>query len=663
MRAADFAQLLKGARRSGEGWSAVCPAHEDQRASLSFRDGKRGLLVKCHAGCTVEVIAVALGMSTAALLYDDGGGRSRIIAVYPYRNEGGTLVYEVLRYEPKAFRQRRPDGHERIWNLDGVRRVLYRLPELIADLKAKPPSERIVYLAEGEKDVERLRGLGLMATTNPGGAGKWREEFTAQLKDAGADEVVLLPDNDGPGEAHALAVGRSCLTAGLTVKIVRFPGLPPKGDVSDWFAAGHTKEELAEIVKASPVVTEAASGSSPETEAPPSASGSVLVRLSEVEPEQVDWLWPGRIARGKPTLLIGDPGLGKSFVTLDLAARVTRQSAWPDGGRAPQGHVILLTAEDGLADTVRPRVDAQGGDPGKITVLQAVTQDGAERGFSLAVDMPALEEAVVRTQAALVIIDPLSAYLGRRTDSWKDADVRGVLAPLAALAERHKVAVVAVLHLSKDGQRQALYRAQGSIAFVAAARGVFAVAKDPQAPERRLFVPIKTNLAALPPTLAFRITAKCLEWEPDPVDAEAEAVLAGSGSPEEQEERRDADEFLREFLKGGQMLAGEVFRAARSNGIAERTLKRSKKRLGVRVRHEGQPGQSGRWYWSLPKGAMGLPKGATIPEVASFGELIGGKAELVGTSSKGATSQGLAPFGDGSGPLRAEGDLDEGVIE
>lgn len=388
-------------------------------------------------------------------------------------------------------------------------------------------------------------------------------------------------------------------------------------------------------------------------------NGSMLVRLSGVEPENVSWLWPGRIPRGKLSLFIGDPGLGKSFTLLDVAARISNGQLWPDRGEAPVGNIVLLTAEDGLADTVRPRFDRLGGDPRAVSVLRAIKHDGAERPFSLTRDLPALEAAITGTGAVLVVVDPLSAFLGG-TDSYKDSEVRGVLAPLAGLAERHGVAVVSILHMSKDAQRRALYRAQGSIAFVAAARSVFAVAEDPEESGRRFLVPVKVNLAPLPPTLAFRITADGPQWEPNPVEIDAETALGGLGISEDRTERCDAERFLRELLENGEVAAAEVFKAAKANGIAERTLKRAKQRLEVRVRHAGQPGQQGAWFWSLPKGATHSPKSATPQEVAPFGEDIEEKAESVPTSSKSATLQGVAPFDGNSGLLRQrQGDWEE----
>jgi hypothetical protein len=244
-------ERLSGVLRTGSGWLAFCPAHNDQnKRSLSVGvadDGKT--LLKCHAaGCTAEKITAAVGMSLADLAGTNGHHRRRRVevAAYDYRDERGFLLSQNVRFEPKDFLQRRPDGHGGwMWNMDGVRRVPYRLPELV--------EQQRVFIAEGEKDCNVLWALGFAATTNAAGAGKWRDEHTAALVAAAIPEVVVLPDNDAAGEKHAHAVAEHCHAAGLRVKILRLSGLPPKGDVSDWFAAGHTREELLALADDAPL--------------------------------------------------------------------------------------------------------------------------------------------------------------------------------------------------------------------------------------------------------------------------------------------------------------------------------------------------------------------------------------------------------------------------
>lgn len=233
------------ARKSGSQWIARCPAHDDHEPSLTItaQDGK--ILVHCHAGCPQADVIAAL-QSLNVWPSDNTGHEPDIEAIYPYTDDRGNLIYEVIRKQGKRFLQRRPDGSGGwIWNLSGVRRVLYRLPDIVRR------SEEIVYIVEGEKDVHSLERLGLLATTNPGGAGKWRDEYSAVL--AGRDCVVIA-DNDRPGLAHAASVARSLLRHGASVRIFR-PDTPKLGgDITDWINAGGTLDELRRICAELPPV-------------------------------------------------------------------------------------------------------------------------------------------------------------------------------------------------------------------------------------------------------------------------------------------------------------------------------------------------------------------------------------------------------------------------
>jgi putative DNA primase/helicase len=253
MTAAAFAQLVKGARRRADGvwWDACCPAHDDRKASLSFRNGDHRLILKCQAGCEEAAILMSLHLTVADLARSATTGRARIVAEYDYCDADGALVYQVVRFDPKDFRSRRPDGAGGwTWNINGVARVPYRLPSLTG-------AER-VYVPESEKDVDALCALGLVATCNTGGAGKWRASDTAALVKAGVPELVVLPDHDAAGEAHAVKVVASCLGAGLTVRIVRLPNVAEHGDVTDWLAAGGTREALEALVAATAPASRAA---------------------------------------------------------------------------------------------------------------------------------------------------------------------------------------------------------------------------------------------------------------------------------------------------------------------------------------------------------------------------------------------------------------------
>lgn len=245
-------QRLTSVRKNGSGWTARCPSHDDQRSSLSVSVGDDGrTLVHCHAGCPVEAVVSAAGLRMSDLAAPNGNGKHhgtskpRIVAENDYRDEQGTLLYQAVRFEPKDFRQRRPGpGGGWVWNLDEVRRVLYQLPELIA----ADPGEWVL-ICEGEKDCDRLAAAGWVSTTNCGGAGKWRDEYSEHLR---GRRVAILPDNDKPGRDHAAQVAASLQGVAAEIKVVQLPGLSPKGDVSDWLDNGGTQEQLAELIQQAP---------------------------------------------------------------------------------------------------------------------------------------------------------------------------------------------------------------------------------------------------------------------------------------------------------------------------------------------------------------------------------------------------------------------------
>lgn len=238
--ARDVLSKLRGVRDSGSGWSAKCPAHDDQQNSLSIGAGDGGkVLLHCHAGCPYERVAALVGLTA------NGNKGRRAVKVYDYRDRNGALLYQVERREPKGFAARRPDGcGNYIYSIKNVRRVLYRLPELLAARLDQP-----VLIVEGEKDVDRLSALGFVATTNFGGANKWRKEYSEELR---GRCVVIIPDNDDAGRAHAKQVERSLIGIAASVKIVELPHMPPKGDVSDYLDAGNTPEALRDLINAAP---------------------------------------------------------------------------------------------------------------------------------------------------------------------------------------------------------------------------------------------------------------------------------------------------------------------------------------------------------------------------------------------------------------------------
>jgi putative DNA primase/helicase len=290
MNAETIAAALGGSSRSSSGWlNARCPAHQDRTASLGLRDAyDGGIVYKCKAGCTAAAVGDAL--KAKGLMPERPNGKAKgntlgkVIATYCYRSAEGALVFQVNRYEPKDFRQRRPDPDRPgnyLWNLTGVVRPLYRLPELLAADINTP-----VLLVEGEKDVDRLRSLGLTATTTAQGAEGWGKSDHAALT---GRRVVLVPDNDDAGRKYASVAARDLLGKAAFLALLELPDLPPKGDVSDWLDAGGKVETLMDLIeRAEPYQPPPAEGEAKDEWAEPEE----LTDAAEPEPFPLDALPP-----------------------------------------------------------------------------------------------------------------------------------------------------------------------------------------------------------------------------------------------------------------------------------------------------------------------------------------------------------------------------------
>ena len=355
----------------------------------------------------------------------------------------------------------------------------------------------------------------------------------------------------------------------------------------------------------------------------------ITVRISDVQREEVSWLWNHRIPRGKLTFIDGDPGEGKSFLSLALATAITRGFGLP-GEKEPREPetVLIMNAEDGLADTIRPRLEDMGADISRVVALRGLTdEEGQERSLTLA-DLDVIEKAIVEHRPALVIVDPIIAYVAGK-DTHRANEVRGLLAPLAALAEKYKCAILAIRHLNK-GTSKAAYRGQGSIDFLAACRSAFLAGEDPENPGQKVLCHIKANLGPKTPSLTYTINEGRFLWGGES-DITAEQVLADQAGGEERNLLEDAKRFLRDLLRDGPLPSSEVKRQAKEAGIAERTVWRAKTTLGVKA---VKGGFEGGWKWSLPPEAcQESPKRAKNHGVAEMAAL--GKLGSLGENEKG----------------------------
>lgn len=571
----DLAQYCEGAHKDKHGWRAKCPVHQGHSdTSLHLWEEGDTVRVHCFAGCKAQEILTALGATPPRKrepIYE---------AIYSYRDDSGAVLYQVVRLPGKQFRQRRPDpvhAGKWLWDTKGVRLVLYQLPEV----KQAITLRQTIYLVEGEKDVETLRALGLVATCNRGGAGKWEDSYTATLE--GAD-IIFLPDNDQPGKAHAALVAGRLRGTVRSLVIVALPDLPDHGDVTDWVQAGHTLKELHALA----------------TQAPPliTAPRLIMVKFSDIEPEDVSWLWEPYIPLKKLTMLEGDPGQGKTYLMLAIAAAITQGYSLPNQhGRVPPptmdwGTVLYMSAEDDLADTLVPRAITTGAEPSRILSVKGWSSGGDVEVFSFA-HLSLLKEAIGDIKARLVIIDPLQGFIGEKVDVHRTNEVRPIMTQLKNIAEYHRCAILLIRHLNK-GVGKALYRGQGSVDFTAAARSVLVVAESLEDDTKKVLAHEKSSLAPKGASLIFQITSEGFRWcGTSPVTADD---LVSQQPVKHQHQRRAAMEWLHDSLSDGEQLAQTIIDEAAANNIAEKTLRRAKTDLRVvafqKERH---------WYWKLPE--------------------------------------------------------------
>ena len=566
---------LEDVTTQGEGqYMALCPAHNDHIPSLSIKitpDNK--ILLKCFAGCQPGAIFKAINNASVKAQHEENVKSSQVQAIYNYRNADGNLMFQVLRKEPKDFIQRRPIGKGGyIYDLKGVPPILYRLPEL----NDADPTEWI-FVVEGEKDADNLAQLGLSVTTSPMGAGKWKRIDDTPLH---GRNIVILPDNDDAGERHAKDIATALIGKAAQVKVLNLPNLPPKGDVSDWLSAGGTKAELLRLVDASPMIDRTYLSAISKI----ASHGLAVVNMAEVKPEKLSWLWPQRIPQSKLTLLVGNPGVGKSFLTTDIAARISTGRAWPDQMlRRKPGSVIMLSAEDDIADTIRPRLDAAGADVSRIHLIKGLIRPNTDYigMFTLDQDVHRLHLLLKEIKdVKLIIIDPITAYMGK-ADSNNGGDVRGVLTPLASLASEFRITVLAVTHLNKGQGGMALYRALGSISYTAAPRAVHLVGTNPEDKEQRLILPIKLNVGKMPPGIAYRIVDGKILWDKGEVNQTPESLLNFEhDASEEPSALVEAMDWLRLKLADGPRKSSELQCESRRDGISWATIRRAKKRIG-----------------------------------------------------------------------------------
>lgn len=590
-------EALPDAKLHGSEHQCRCPAHEDRVASLTWTISADGnVLMHCHAGCRNEDIVAAVGAEMRDLFEPKrSAAKPHVVSTdeHQVRDVDGNVVAIHLRPHLSDSTKgnmvwKQPDG---TFGLNGT--PAYALPLYGAHRLSEWSASAPIVVVEGEKATEALWAADIPAVgTVTGAASAPSVEVLRVLE---GRSVILWADNDEPGRSHMRLIGDE-LTVLAAVGWVEWTDAPHKGDAADFLADDRDHDAVRGLL-ATATPYDADDRTVEQTTGRPSPEVT-LVRLSEVRPERVTWLWTHRIPMAKVTVLDGDPGLGKSTVALDLASRVTTGRPMPQGdsARAPKG-VLIMSAEDGLADTIQPRLVAAGAALERVVALTAVGDDLP----SLPGDIAVMEQEIRANGVTLVVIDPLMAYLDPEVNSHRDQDIRRALAPLAEVAERTGAAILVIRHLNKSSSAQALYRGGGSIGIIGAARAALLAAIDPDDESRTILAVSKSNLGPKPAALAYRMDAidevARVDWL-GATDHTASALLAAqepSGGS-----RSEVAAFLRDVLADGRLLAVEVKRLTRVAGFSDRTVERAKKGAGVISQREGF-GVGSKVYWAIDR--------------------------------------------------------------
>ena len=364
----------------------------------------------------------------------------------------------------------------------------------------------------------------------------------------------------------------------------------------------------AELTRLTAALRHGTSGPKRKGDAPPLKEYEPLTQCgADVKIEKLEFFWPGLMPWGYPFLLGGDPGLNKSTLTVDTAARASRGEFWPcSTDRAPIVNSLFITAEDGVSDVVMPRYLEAGGDPSRVFFMKGkVDADGKESGIDLRLEcIPAIEKAIQKHAAKFVVIDPVSAYLAG-IDSHNDAEVRAMLLPVQEMAARNKCVIVLVLHFNKDGSKSGLHRFMGSVAFSAVCRAAFGVVKDRNDPKKRLFLPIKANLAPDTRGLEFYVNDSNghpkITWGAEFSNTTIDEALM----PEDHQSKHDRAMLVIQAglaTNGGEMASDALFALTQSKKIGSKATYAALKDLKTLVGLEKQPsGFGGKWIYALPK--------------------------------------------------------------
>jgi len=662
-----FLQAVEGRtgrkrERTGSGFKLMCPVHDGHTPALSVGANPDGApLIHCHRGCDSGDILKAVGMTWAD--FHEGEPRSpqaarctpsgatkappparsitpQTFAAFcearhldPARLASRWQVRETTFEGRPALRYPTSKKIDRIKFLDGTK------PKYSWAAKggkahcygtgaAKKHGGPVLFILNGEPSVWAADQEAVPCVCPCGEGVTFTPAMIEDLKGSGFERFKVVFDSDAAGRAGARKTVKALRDAGLDAQAFELPAdLGDKADADDLHR--RVGSGLRAALEGLPELGD------------PQPAGPVLRPFSEIEPEAVSWLWEPFVPQGKLVLFQGDPSAGKTWAALALCARLTRQ-----------GHkAIYATLEDGLGDTLRPRAEKVGVDLSRLVALVGRREeDGSERPMTLS-DWPDIEKAVLEVKPAVLVLDPISAWL-QGADMNKANEVRGKLTPVVRLAERHGVTVLILQHLTKARTDRAIYRGSGSIDFVAACRSalLFGEAQGGQ----RAMVQIKNSLGPIGKSIGYTIGEEGFQWTGE-TDLTAADLLEGEAGPEEKGEREDAAEWLTVELAKGPQEAGDLQqRFEREQRGNRRTLRRALVSIGGTREREGF-GPGGRVVWTLPTIGDTPPTiGDGTQNLVPYDETTAPKGLQGGHSTIGDKESVPVPYGPGPVPYDPE---------
>lgn len=590
-------QLFKNVKGNNGQYTALCPAHDDNNASLSIKIANNQVLLHCHAGCSTESIVSTIGLSMSELFLDeptrqktDKKKKTNTIT-YEYHAADGSLAYNKQRYEfddgSKTFAFFTPNGEKG----RGEKSYPYNLPAI---LKAET-----VYFCEGEKCVDAITKVGQAATSLDAGANsKWLKEYNAYFK---GKRIIILPDNDEPGMIYANKIARELPGS----KIVRLPDLQKGGDIYDWLKQGRTMQEIDALP------TEEPTQPNPESqqEVPP------LVWFNDVQKKDIDWYWYPYIRRGALNSIVATQGTGKSYLMCKVAAMasVGKRHELPLHDRHNNYHpfgepetTLYLNAEDDPEEDTKLRLELCGADVSKIATVNL-------SDINVNFYNPCIEEWIKQAKPSMLVFDPVQQFFtsvdphGKPLDMNDSSSVRPALTHLKMLAKKYNVAIVLIMHPNKSILNSALYAAMGSNDFTAAPRSALFIGRDPEDKERRVITITKAN--SVPDKDQISYTFKW-DTEKGGIYFDGETDLQADDIRETRRKARNefseptkketAIEWLENLLdeNGGYMKFSDIEKQRKETDITHSTLHRAKNKCRDFIKDTGK-GQGKITYWYI----------------------------------------------------------------